>query len=150
MKRVYILNGPNINLVGIREPEIYGSTNYQEMVKELKRYAKSLGLKVTIKATNSESKIIDILQANMNRYDYFILNAAAYTHTSIAIRDTILAIKTPVIEVHLSDTDNREEFRKVNYLRDVCVATFKGKGLDSYKEALDYVKGMTSHDGNNK
>lgn len=150
MKRVYILNGPNINLVGIREPEIYGSTNYQEMVKELKIYAKSLNIKLKIMATNSESKIIDILQTNMNRYDHFILNAAAYTHTSIAIRDTILAIKTPVIEVHLSDTDNREEFRKVNYLRDVCVATFKGKGLDSYKEALDYVKGMTSHDGNNK
>ena len=137
--KLLVLNGPSINLTGFREPDIYGHETYSDLEKTLKEYAKSKNIKVTIKQTNSEGKLIDYLQDALYKgYDGIILNAGAYTHYSYAIRDAITAIALDVVEVHLSNTQNREDFRKVSVIRDVCCACFEGNHFDSYIDGINY------------
>lgn len=144
---ILILNGPNLNLLGTREVEIYGTMTYENLKKELIAYGKTLDVNVEVKQSNLEGILIDILQyAKTMGMDGILLNAAAFTHYSYALYDTIKAIDLPVYEVHLSDPDTREEpFRHTSVIRSVCQKTFKGEGIESYKKAL-YAMVKTYHE----
>ncbi len=139
--KLLVINGPNINLLGIREVSVYGHNTYKDLETRLKEEANSLNVEIEIHQTNLEGIIIDLLHyAYYKKLDGVLLNAAAYTHTSYAIRDAIKAIPTKVIEVHLSDIKKREEtFRHVSVIEDVCDKTFSGKGIESYIEAMHYL-----------
>jgi 3-dehydroquinate dehydratase II len=138
MPTVYVLNGPNLNLLGTREPEIYGSTTLDEIAGKLEDQAQKLGLTVDVRQSNHEGHLIDWLhEANATGAKAVLLNAAGYTHTSIAILDAIKAIKVPVIEVHLSDPHKREDFRHHSYVGMGAIACFAGHGPESYTRALD-------------
>ena len=138
---ILIINGPNLNMLGTREPDIYGTMSYSELVENLETYAEDRNIKIDIKQSNLEGIIIDMLQyASHMGFDAVILNAAAFTHYSYALYDAIKAIDVPVYEVHLSDPDTREEtFRHTSVIRSACVATFKGEGVMSYKKAIDTI-----------
>lgn len=137
--KILVLNGPNINFLGIREKDIYGNETYADLCTYLNKIAKDLEIDLAIKQTNSEGKIIDILQeCYYSDVNYIILNAGAYTHYSYAISDAIKAIQKPVIEVHLSNILEREDFRSKSVIKVNCVKTFMGKGFESYKEAINY------------
>ena len=139
MKKILVINGPSINLLGLREKEVYGTKTYLDLIKSIKEEAKLNNIKVSIVQSNYEGKIIDYLHnALYKKYDGIIINPGAYTHYSFAIRDAIKAIDIKVVEVHLSDIYNREDFRKNDVIKDVCVASISGKGFDSYKEAIKY------------
>jgi len=141
IERIHIINGPNLNLLGKREPELYGSVSFEEYLLELKnKYPK---VDLIYFQTNHEGLIIDYLQAHgVERNTGIILNAAGLTHTSISIRDTVTFIPAPVIEVHISDVFKREPFRWHSYLTDVCAAHFIGKGMDGYRLAVDFLLQM--------
>ncbi len=126
-----------MNFLGIREPEIYGKKSYNDLVLAIETHAKKLGIEAVIKQSNHEGDLIDWIQEAYNEADGIVLNSAAYTHTSIAIRDAILSVNIPVIEVHLSDIDRREDFRCRNFVRDVCAASFVGLGFDGYLQAME-------------
>ena len=135
---VFVLNGPNLNLLGTREPEIYGRDTLDDIAERLSRRAAELGLEVDIRQSNHEGHLIDWLhEAGASGAKAVILNAGGYTHTSIALRDAVSAIAVPVIEVHLSDPLKREAFRHTNYLSDVCMRSITGLGADGYILALD-------------
>ncbi|MEM1483938.1 type II 3-dehydroquinate dehydratase [Oscillospiraceae bacterium PP1C4] len=136
MKKILIIHGPNLNLVGIREPGIYGSEGIDAINSDIKAYAVSIGLDCDVFQSNHEGGIIDKLQEARTAYDGIVLNAGAYTHYSIAIRDAIAAIKLPVIEVHLSNVHAREEFRHLSVIAPVCMGGIYGFGKESYKLAL--------------
>ena len=139
---VYVLNGPNLNLLGTREPEIYGSQTLDDIGAKLKRKAAQYGLQIEFRQTNHEGELVDWLhEAQALGAKAVLLNAAAYTHTSIALLDAIKAITVPVIEVHLSDPTTREEFRHLSYVGMVAAKTVQGHGADSYMIALDAVTG---------
>lgn len=138
--KIYIVNGPNLNFLGIREKKIYGSETYQDLVQYLNTIAFQEDIELEVFQSNSEGEIIDILQsAYYDDIDGVIINAGAYTHYSYAIRDAIASIQIPTIEVHLSNIMKREEFRKKSVIKDVCKASFFGKGFESYKEAIIYL-----------
>lgn len=134
--KILVINGPNINMLGIREPEIYGYRNYSDLVALISEEAERLGVELEFIQSNHEGALVDAIQAAYNRVDGIIINPAAYTHTSIAIADAIKAVSIPTVEVHISDPDTREEFRRVSYVRPVCIATIKGKGFEGYLDAL--------------
>ena len=135
---VYVLNGPNLNLLGLREPEIYGHDTLDDIAGMLEDQARGLGLSVDVRQSNHEGHLIDWLhEANAHNAKAVLLNAGGYTHTSIAIHDAIKAIKVPVIEVHLSDPHKREPFRHVSYIGMAAAACFAGHGAKSYTLALD-------------
>jgi 3-dehydroquinate dehydratase-2 len=134
MKKILILNGPNLNFLGEREPSVYGTRSFDDFLEELRR--EHPGIRIDYFQSNHEGDLIDRLQEARHRYDGVIFNPAAYTHTSIALRDTVAAIKIPVAEVHISDISRREDFRKISYIRDVAEFTIEGKGLEGYREAL--------------
>ena len=142
--KILIINGPNLNFLGIREPHIYGDTTYKDICKQIQTYCKQNKIKVKIIQTNHEGKIIDLLQkSHFNlKLKGIILNAGGYTHTSVAIKDAISSINKPVIEVHLSDISKREDFRKISLITENCVATFMGEHLNSYIKAINYLKDM--------
>ena len=137
MKKILVINGPNLNMLGIREPEIYGHTTYAELEKKINTWASELGVEVKLFQSNHEGAIIDEIQAANGKCDGIIINPAGYTHTSIAIPDAIKAVGIPTVEVHISDLDKREDFRKVSYIRPVCISTVQGKGIDGYREAIE-------------
>lgn len=140
--RILIINGPNLNLLGIRNPDVYGSRSFDDYLPELRdRYP---GYTITYFQTNHEGAIIDKLHETGFTLDGIILNAGAYAHTSIAIRDAIEAISTPVIEVHISDITSREPFRRHSMLTDVCMAQISGRGLDGYREAIQLIEQSVS------
>ena len=142
---VYVLNGPNLNLLGLREPEIYGSTTLDEIAGMLEDRAHELGLSIDMRQTNHEGMLVDWLhEAQAQGAKAVLINAGAYTHTSIALLDAARAITTPVIEVHLSNPKEREEFRHISYIGMAAAKTFEGHGADSYRLALDYVAGSES------
>ncbi|MEO1729871.1 MAG: type II 3-dehydroquinate dehydratase [Pseudomonadota bacterium] len=142
---VYVLNGPNLNLLGLREPEIYGSTTLDEIAGMLEDRAQELGLSIDMRQTNHEGMLVDWLhEAQAQGAKAVLINAGAYTHTSIALLDAARAITTPVIEVHLSNPKEREEFRHISYIGMAATKTFEGHGADSYRLALDYVAGSDS------
>ena len=138
--KILIINGPNINMLGIREPEIYGKGTYAQLTETVRSDAEALGITVEFFQSNHEGAIVDKIQEAYGKYDGIIINPAAYTHTSVAIPDAIKAVGLPTVEVHISDPDSREEFRKISYVRPVCKATIKGKGFAGYTEALHILK----------
>ena len=138
--KVLVINGPNINMLGIREPDIYGKNNYKQLKASIKKWSNILGIKTKIYQSNHEGDIVDIIQSAYKKFDAIIINPAAYTHTSVAILDAIKSVNIPCIEVHLSEPDKREDFRHVSYVGMACVKRFSGYGFESYKKALEYVK----------
>ncbi len=134
--KILVINGPNINMLGIREPEIYGSKTYADLVELIKKEAESLGVEVKFFQSNHEGAIVDEIQQAYGKFDGIVINPAAYTHTSVALLDAVKAVGIPTVEVHISDPDTRDEFRKISYIRQACVATVKGKGFDGYLEAM--------------
>lgn len=139
--KVAIVNGPNINMQGFREEKYYGTMTYDQLVHGVKDYAKTNKITMTWFQSNHEGELIDFLQGCKDKaYDGIIINAAAYSHTSIALLDTLLALNLPTIEVHLSDINNRENYRKVSYLRHACFALYHGEGILSYFKALNELK----------
>ena len=138
--KILVLNGPNINMLGIREPDIYGRENYDYLVDMLKKHADEKGVEISFFQSNHEGALVDaIQQAYFDKIDGIVFNPAAYTHTSIAIADALKAVDIPTVEVHISDVSSREDFRQVSYIRGIAVRTISGKGLDGYKLALDYL-----------
>ncbi|MBQ9330662.1 MAG: type II 3-dehydroquinate dehydratase [Oscillibacter sp.] len=134
---ILVLNGPNMNMLGIRQPEIYGRATYEDLVAMLTDEANTLGVEVSFFQSNHEGALVDaIQQAYFDGVDGIIINPAAYTHTSVALLDAVKAVGIPTVEVHVSDPDSREEFRHVSYIRAACVATIRGHGLPGYVEAL--------------
>ncbi len=137
--KILVINGCNINMLGIREPEIYGKDDYKSLVGMINDHAAKVGVDVEVYQSNHEGDIIDKIQEAYGVFDGFVINPAAFTHTSVGIPDAIKAVRIPAVEVHISDPDERDEFRKINYIRDTCIATIKGKGLAGYTEAIDYL-----------
>lgn len=138
MKKILVLHGPNLNLLGTREPQIYGSTTLNDIDAMLKERAKAAGVELVSVQSNYEGKLIDeIQQAGKNGYEFILLNAAAFTHYSIAIRDAIAAVDVPVIELHISNVHKREEFRHYSVISPVVMGQIAGFGVDSYIAALD-------------
>ena len=131
-----VINGPNLNLLGRREPTIYGNKSYAALCEHIKETAAALGIEVDIMQTNHEGVIVDTIQAAIDKYDGIVINPAAYTHTSVAIADAIAAVEIPSAEVHLSDVDSREAVRHLSYGTPVCVVRVTGLGFDSYSEAM--------------
>ena len=138
--KLLILNGPNLNLLGVREPEIYGNQTYRDLCQLIEDHAAEIGVEVEIRQTNHEGVLVDWIQEARGRFDGVVLNPAAYTHTSVALLDAVLAAGVPTVEVHISDTDQREPFRRVSYVRAACIACLKGKGFAGYLEAMDLLK----------
>jgi len=137
--RVFVIHGPNLNLLGRRDPQHYGRLTLDKLNKQIRRKAQELGVDIRIVQTNREGRIIELLHRRRKWADAFILNPAAYTHYSFAIRDAVEAIGKPVVEVHLSDIFSREPFRRVSVIAPVCQARFYGRKVDSYLEALEWV-----------
>ena len=137
---ILVLNGPNLNLLGQREPGIYGERNYAALVSMIEDKAKELHIGVEVRQTNWEGQLVDWIQQALGQFDGIVINPAAYTHTSVAILDALKAVGIPAVEVHLSDVDSREDFRQISYAGLACVHTIKGHGLEGYREAILYLK----------
>lgn len=135
--KILIINGPNLNMLGIREPHIYGKNTYKDLVKLIKAHAKGKNVSVKCFQSNYEGAIVTKIQKAFGKFDGIIINPGAYTHTSVAILDALKTVGIPCVEVHISDVDEREEFRKLSYIRDYCIKTVKGKGFSGYLEAMD-------------
>ena len=138
--KILVINGPNLNMLGIREPAIYGSETYQTLQKKIRDHAKAVGVKVRFFQSNSEGALVTAIQKAYRRYDGIVINPAAYTHTSVAILDALKAVSIPAVEVHISDVDSREAFRQVSYPGMYCEKTIKGQGIDGYRQAIVYLQ----------
>lgn len=138
--KILVLNGPNINMLGIREPGIYGKQTFKNLLELLEATAIELDVQITQYQSNHEGDLVDQIQAAYGKYDGIVINPAAYTHTSVAILDALKAVSIPAVEVHISDVDSREAFRQISYAGLACVKTIKGQGLDGYKQAVAYLK----------
>ena len=134
--KILVINGPNLNMLGIREPAIYGSQTYNDLVEMIRTEAEKMGVQTEFVQSNHEGVLVEAIQSAYNRCDGIIINPAAYTHTSVALLDAVKSVGVPTVEVHISDPDTREEFRKLSYIRLGCIATIKGKGFAGYLEAL--------------
>lgn len=145
--KILVINGPNMNLLGLREPDIYGRQTYADLVDVLQKRADELGIKISFMQSNHEGDLVDAIQGAYPDTDGIIINPAAYTHTSVAILDAVKAVAIPTVEVHMSDVKSRDDFRQVSYIRQACVATFMGKGFGSYIEALELLKGRYDKKG---
>lgn len=136
--KILVINGPNLNMLGIREPAIYGSGTYAELLELIRAYGQKTGAEVSFFQSNHEGALVDaIQQAYFDGVEGIVLNPAAYTHTSVALLDALKAVAIPTVEVHISDVSAREDFRQVSYVRPACVATVVGKGFAGYLEAVD-------------
>ena len=136
--KLLVLNGPNLNLLGIREPSLYGSNSYADLVKLVSEYANEKGIEVSFFQSNSEGALVDALhKAYFDKIDGIVFNPAAYTHTSVALLDALKAIGIPTVEVHISDVSRREDFRQISYIRQAVIATIAGHGFAGYCEAVD-------------
>lgn len=139
--KILVLNGPNLNLLGLREPHLYGSRTYAELEAFVMRAAAEVGAEVEVAQSNHEGVLVDRIQAAYGVFDAIVLNAAAYTHTSVAILDALKAVKIRTVEVHLTEPKEREDFRRVSYVGMAAERTFSGKGFESYAEAIRYLAG---------
>lgn len=137
-KNILVIHGPNLHLLGLREPEIYGNITLKKLNSEIRKFAQKNNINVKIYQTNYEGRIIDIITDNLKWADFIIINPGAFTHYSYAIRDCIKAVNIPTVEVHLSNIKKREKFRKKSVIKDVCVKQIYGKGINSYIEALEF------------
>lgn len=136
-KKILVINGPNLNMLGKREPEIYGSKTLEEINDEISKKAKTLNIQTTFFQSNSQGEIVTCLQNHYKKIDGLIINAAAYTHTSVAIRDAVKMLDIPAVEVHLSNVHKRENFRHQSYLSDICHGVICGLGDKGYIFALE-------------
>ena len=137
--RILVINGPNINLLGLREPEVYGKRDYSDLLKFIRGVCDELGVEFECMQSNHEGVIVDAIQAAYGKFDGIVINPAAYTHTSIAILDALKAVGIPAIEVHLSNIREREAFRQTSYTALACKKTFAGMGFEGYAEAIRYL-----------
>lgn len=137
--KILVINGPNINMLGVREPEIYGKDTYGDLCGMIGSHAVKLGVEVDIYQSNHEGCLVDKIQEAYGKYDGIVINPAAYTHTSIALLDALKAVGIPAVEVHISDVSKREEFRQISFVRSVCVKTIVGRGFRGYIDAIDYL-----------
>lgn len=137
--KILVINGPNINMLGIREPGIYGTNTFQTLLDSLEQAGKDLGVEVEQYQSNHEGDLVDKIQAAYGNTDGIVINPAAYTHTSVAILDALKSVSIPTVEVHISDVDAREDFRKISYTSLACVKTIKGHGIAGYREAIEYL-----------
>ncbi len=138
--KVLVINGVNLNMLGVREPDLYGKKDYKTLVKEIKAHAKKIGVKVCCVQSNYEGEIVTFIQRALGKYDGIVINPGAYTHTSVAILDALKAVMIPTVEVHLTDVDAREDYRKISYVSEYAFLRITGKGFDGYTEALDALK----------
>ncbi|MEE0809098.1 MAG: type II 3-dehydroquinate dehydratase [Acutalibacteraceae bacterium] len=138
--KILVLNGPNINMLGIREPDIYGAQNYTELCRMIEDHCQRNGIEVKLFQSNHEGALVDEIQGAYKCFDGIVINPAAYTHTSVALLDALKAVGIPTVEVHISDVSAREDFRQISYVRAACKKTVAGKGFNGYLEAIDYLK----------
>ena len=136
---ILVLNGPNINMLGIREPGIYGKQTFADLLELLQQTAIETGIKIDQYQSNHEGDLVDKIQAAYGNYDGIVINPAAYTHTSVAILDALKAVSIPAVEVHISDVDSRESFRQISYSGMYCEKTIKGLGIEGYRKAMEYL-----------
>lgn len=136
---ILVLNGPNINMVGIREPAIYGSTTYKDIVKMIEDKGAELGVNVTVYQSNHEGDLVTKIQEAYQKVDGIVINPAAYTHTSVALLDALKAVQIPTVEIHISNPDDREDFRHISYVGKYAEKTIKGHGIPGYLEAMEYL-----------
>lgn len=141
---ILVINGPNLNLLGIREPDLYGKEDYAALVALVEDTCAQEGIGVEVFQSNHEGAIVDKIQEALGTFDGIVINPAAYTHTSIAILDALKAVAIPAVEVHISDVDSREPFRQVSYAGMACVKTYKGLGFQGYVEAVKFLKDYLS------
>ena len=142
---ILVINGPNLNMLGIREPDHYGRETYADLISKIEAHAKKIGVTVAFRQSNHEGDLVDYIQSAYQTFDGIVINPGAYTHTSIAILDAVKAVGVPTCEVHISDVNKREEFRQISYIRAACVLTISGHGTNGYLEAMDHLK---EHYGN--
>lgn len=138
--KLLVINGPNINMLGIREPEIYGRTTYADLVKYIEEVCTREGIEVSCVQSNHEGTIVDYIQDAYQKVDGIVMNPAAYTHTSVAILDALKAVALPAVEVHMSQVSEREPFRQISYAGMACVKTYMGLGFEGYRQAILYLK----------
>ena len=139
--KILVINGPNLNMLGVREPELYGRETYADLLEKIRRHAEKAGVEVSFFQSNHEGDLVDAIQGAYGVQDGLILNPGAYTHTSVALLDALKTVGIRTVEVHITDVDSREEFRKISYVRAACEKTIIGHGTDGYLEALDFLAG---------
>lgn len=137
--KILVLNGPNINMLGIREPNLYGTETYETLVQKIKRYCDEKGIETAFFQSNHEGALVDKIQEAFGVFDAIVMNPAAYTHTSVALLDALKAVKIPTVEVHISDVSKREDFRRMSFVRAACFKTICGLGTDGYLRAVDAI-----------
>ena len=137
--KILVINGPNLNMLGIREPAIYGRETYADLCSKIKAHSEKKGIEISFFQSNHEGALVDAIQEAYGVYDGIVINPGAYTHTSIALLDAVKAVGIPTVEVHISDVDGREDFRKISYIRAACALTVSGHGTDGYLEAIDFL-----------
>ncbi|MBQ9779993.1 MAG: type II 3-dehydroquinate dehydratase [Clostridia bacterium] len=135
--KIMVINGPNLNMLGIREPAHYGRETYQDLIQKIENHAKTLGVEVTCLQSNHEGDLVDFIQSAYGQYDGIVINPGAYTHTSIAILDAAKSVGVPLVEIHISKVEEREDFRQVSYIRLAAMTTITGHGTQGYLEAMD-------------
>lgn len=140
--KILVMNGPNLNMLGIREPQIYGSQTYEDLCSLIKEYCDKKDVEVEFYQSNHEGCLVDRIQEAYGNTDGIVINPGAYTHTSVALLDAVKTVGIPTVEVHISDPDSREKFRKTSYIRLACKATVKGLGFDGYLKAIDVLTQM--------
>ena len=138
--KICVINGPNINFLGIREPDIYGRETYKSLLEKIKNHFDKNGIDVEFFQSNHEGAMVDKIQDCYGKIDGIVMNPAAYTHTSVALLDAVKAVGIPTVEIHISDVSKREDFRQVSFVRAACVKTIVGHGTDGYLEAIDFLK----------
>ncbi len=136
---IMVINGPNLNMLGIREPDIYGKITYDGLIRMINDHCRDKNIKVETYQSNHEGDLVDKIQSAYGSWDGIVINPGAYTHTSIAMLDALKAVQLPAVEVHISDVDEREEFRHISYIRPACIHTISGQGTAGYLEAIDYL-----------
>ena len=137
--KLLVINGPNLNMLGIREPDIYGKETYKDLIQMIENYCKEKNIEVKCYQSNHEGELIDEIQSAYNVRDGIIINPGGYTHTSVALLDALKAVGIPAVEVHISDVEKREGYRQISYVREYCEKTISGMGLDGYIKAIDYL-----------
>ncbi len=137
--RILVINGPNLNMLGIREPDIYGKNTYADLCALIETYAKEKNVEIKIFQSNHEGSIVDEIQAAFGKFDGIVINPAAYTHTSVAILDALKSVAIPAVEIHISDVSKREDFRQISYAGMACEKSFIGLGFDGYLRGIDYL-----------
>ena len=137
--KILVINGPNINMLGIREPEHYGNETYADLVAKIRNHCDAKNIEVKIYQSNHEGDLVDEIQKAYGKADGIVINPGAYTHTSIALLDAVKSVNIPTVEVHISKVEEREDFRQISYIRLACVKTITGHGTDGYLEAIDYL-----------